>query len=527
MKECRKQGVDCITAMYEADSQLAYLNKIGVAEYVISEDSDLILFGCKKIIFKLQLDGKCLLFESEKLHMTIGVTAEKFSFEKFRRICILSGCDYLDSLHGIGLAKARKFMLLTEETDMKRALLKIPTYLNMKNLSVTDEYIDGFLKADATFKYMFVYDPLNRSMVRLNELAEDDPESEHCTNAGQLLPPDVAYQLALGNLNPRTFQRLDNFDPDTVQPSANKVYQSAKYPSIWKRSGSMPVAKSSASFSKQIGIVNFFKSAPRVHHNLVEVQNIIDQENNVTSEIVVDDLLLKYCIAEISSKRRNLEDNENDSGVADNHPSPSRNPFAKRHQPELMNQVGSPSLIKSLEIRKSTENTRVTSRFFSSSYKPGSSSISSDSQNESSSLSEENTEMDDEMRKFLSSSPLHEEMTLKRRQLYDAIKNRSREEDEEDEGVHVTQSQEVKTENLEEETTKDDVVDLDKYTFKSKSQKQTAVKPKTISQPSKIKPRLGLSKAKPKIFTQTSDDSLQTKLSKFGFHKKSSCSQVE
>lgn len=28
MKECRKIGVDCLTAMYEADSQLAYLNKV-------------------------------------------------------------------------------------------------------------------------------------------------------------------------------------------------------------------------------------------------------------------------------------------------------------------------------------------------------------------------------------------------------------------------------------------------------------------------------------------------------------------
>lgn len=53
MKESRKLGVDCITAMYEADSQLAYLNKIGEVQYVISEDSDLILFGCKKIVFKV------------------------------------------------------------------------------------------------------------------------------------------------------------------------------------------------------------------------------------------------------------------------------------------------------------------------------------------------------------------------------------------------------------------------------------------------------------------------------------------
>jgi exonuclease-1 len=38
-------------APYEADAQLAYLNKIGVAQVIITEDSDLLLFGCEKVYF--------------------------------------------------------------------------------------------------------------------------------------------------------------------------------------------------------------------------------------------------------------------------------------------------------------------------------------------------------------------------------------------------------------------------------------------------------------------------------------------
>jgi exonuclease 1 len=91
MKECRKLNVNCITAMYEADGQLCYLNKMGIAEYIISEDSDLIVFGCKKIIFKISLDGRCLLYDSEKLYLCLTDKEEKFSFEKFRRICIMFG----------------------------------------------------------------------------------------------------------------------------------------------------------------------------------------------------------------------------------------------------------------------------------------------------------------------------------------------------------------------------------------------------------------------------------------------------
>lgn len=37
MHECRKLDVDCIVAPYEADSQLAFLNISGIADYVITE----------------------------------------------------------------------------------------------------------------------------------------------------------------------------------------------------------------------------------------------------------------------------------------------------------------------------------------------------------------------------------------------------------------------------------------------------------------------------------------------------------
>ena len=49
MKACQAQNVDCIVAPYEADAELAYLNIAGIADVVITEDSDLTLFGCKKV----------------------------------------------------------------------------------------------------------------------------------------------------------------------------------------------------------------------------------------------------------------------------------------------------------------------------------------------------------------------------------------------------------------------------------------------------------------------------------------------
>lgn len=135
IKECHKINVDCIVAPYESDAQLAFFNlkgmkfnfckaaciKLfnfeGIAEFVITEDSDLVLFGCSKIIFKLDLQGCGSLVEADKIPVAMNLRPDRYSFDKFRYMCILSGCDYIESLRGIGLKKALKFISLTEETN--------------------------------------------------------------------------------------------------------------------------------------------------------------------------------------------------------------------------------------------------------------------------------------------------------------------------------------------------------------------------------------------------------------------------
>ncbi|XP_016987715.2 exonuclease 1 [Drosophila rhopaloa] len=234
IKECRSRNVDCIVAPYEADAQMAWLNKTDLAQYIITEDSDLTLFGAKKIIFKLDLNGSGLLVEADKLHLAMGCKEEKYHFEKFRRMCIISGCDYLDSLPGIGLAKACKFILKTEQDDMRIALKKIPSYLNMRNLEVDDEYIENFLKAEATFKHMFIYNPLERRMQRLCALEDYETDERYCSNAGTLLEDsDQALHLALGNLNPFSLKRLDSWTPEKAWPTTKNVKR-AKHKSIWQ-----------------------------------------------------------------------------------------------------------------------------------------------------------------------------------------------------------------------------------------------------------------------------------------------------
>jgi exonuclease-1 len=56
--------------------------------------------------------------------------------------------------------------------------------LKMSNLVVTQDYIENFKKADKTFKYQIVFDPIKRQLIPLNEYGDDFVESENLTYAG-------------------------------------------------------------------------------------------------------------------------------------------------------------------------------------------------------------------------------------------------------------------------------------------------------------------------------------------------------
>lgn len=56
--------------------------------------------------------------------------------------------------------------------------------LKMSNLVVSQDYIENFKKADKTFKYQIVFDPVKRQLVPLNDYGNDIVENENLTYAG-------------------------------------------------------------------------------------------------------------------------------------------------------------------------------------------------------------------------------------------------------------------------------------------------------------------------------------------------------
>ncbi|XP_061480573.1 exonuclease 1 isoform X2 [Rhineura floridana] len=214
IKAARAQGIDCIVAPYEADAQLAYLNRTGIVEAIITEDSDLLAFGCKKVFLKIDKFGNGLEIDQVRLGMCKQL-GDVFTEEKFRYMCILSGCDYLPSLHGIGLGKACKLLKISNNPDIIKVIGKMGQYLKM-NILVPEEYIQGFIRANNTFLYQLVFDPIRRKLVPLNAY-EDDVDPDTLLYAGKYFGDSAAFQIALGNKDINTMEQTDEYNPDTSQ----------------------------------------------------------------------------------------------------------------------------------------------------------------------------------------------------------------------------------------------------------------------------------------------------------------------
>lgn len=228
---CKRMNIDYIVAPYEADAQLAFLANSGQCDFVITEDTDLILYGCKKIIYKLDTSGNCRLYERSRLGRCFGPRGDEVGFEKFRMICILSGCDYLKNIPSVGLQSAKKFFLMTRQDNLRLLLPKLPVHLKSPRLNgkVTEEYIEAFIKAEATFRHHIVYDPQTERLRPLEPYPKGKSASDFPL-AGKMFDRVLALDLVKGkidldNLKPEV--DLDSDSSDETEDDGEESYHSA------------------------------------------------------------------------------------------------------------------------------------------------------------------------------------------------------------------------------------------------------------------------------------------------------------
>ncbi|CRG98647.1 exonuclease I, putative [Plasmodium relictum] len=191
---CKQKNIEYIISPYEADAQLSYLCRMGYISCVISEDSDLLVYGCPRVLYKLKNNGDCneisLLPINDLIDINIinkiknpfsnsfnefyitpikeleknnkkkgsekikneGKNYDKiikeyienfywpeeldklkhFNIDMFLAMCILSGCDYTNDFHVNGMGIKTAYSLVYQYKNIKNIFLHLTSHEKWK-----------------------------------------------------------------------------------------------------------------------------------------------------------------------------------------------------------------------------------------------------------------------------------------------------------------------------------------------------------------------------------------------------------
>ena len=177
MKALRAAGVTFVVAPCEADAQLAYMVSAGVADAIITEDSDIVVFLTALqtpgvVLYKLQENGHCLALTlgsrgiagladlpsiaamDDAKRKAFIVNLAKYTPRMFVQTCVLAGCDYLNSVYGQGLRKIQQLVLKFRTVEDDRRLERMIVHLRRnvpRKVTIAAEYRLDAVKAELCF----------------------------------------------------------------------------------------------------------------------------------------------------------------------------------------------------------------------------------------------------------------------------------------------------------------------------------------------------------------------------------------
>lgn len=190
-----ENNVECIVSAYESDAQLTYLQRIGYIDAIIAEDSDLIVYGCTDVCYKFDGDS----FDLYKRGM-LKKCWDDFFEKNIVDIAIMSGCDYLQGLEGVGIKTAYK--LLKEHGTPENVV----QFLGIKK-KIDPKYLDEFYRAKNTFHNQVVIDPITKERKYLSLSTE---ESEIASSSQTFMATSSGIEY-LGSLEANQERTVDLF----------------------------------------------------------------------------------------------------------------------------------------------------------------------------------------------------------------------------------------------------------------------------------------------------------------------------
>lgn len=165
IKVLARLGVKTVVAPYEADAQMAFLERTGEVSAIITEDSDLVGgYCCQRVFFKMDKQGWGEELRIQTLGNSRSLRMQYFTEEMLRQMCVLAGCDFLPSVRNCGLKTAHKYISRCKRWQKAVQIMRLEGFVFPPNYEV------DFQKALWTFKHQLVFDSRQQCGVHLTEL---------------------------------------------------------------------------------------------------------------------------------------------------------------------------------------------------------------------------------------------------------------------------------------------------------------------------------------------------------------------
>jgi len=149
-------------------------------------------------------------------------------------MCILSGCDYLPNIPGIGIKKA--YGLISKHKTLGRILESI----EKSNKCIPQDYEQLFFKAYLTYCHQSVYDPIRNQLIPLSPIP-DQLQLDSLNFLGPYIDKEIVSLIAQGELNPVTKKNPYENQNNNIQlcrsTELKKIFKNKNSP---QRSNSCP-----------------------------------------------------------------------------------------------------------------------------------------------------------------------------------------------------------------------------------------------------------------------------------------------
>lgn len=109
VNDCKKllklMGIPFITAESEAEAYCSFLCKKGSVRYVATEDMDALCFGAPVLLRNMNA-AQSKKLDIDEYHLDTILKELELTMDSFIDLCILLGCDYCETIKGIGYKRA-------------------------------------------------------------------------------------------------------------------------------------------------------------------------------------------------------------------------------------------------------------------------------------------------------------------------------------------------------------------------------------------------------------------------------------